>query len=126
MNEKKIVPIVEKCREVIISGSGRYGVTPLENIKIQPYNRCKSVDEPILVYRVVAGINRWLGGNGYSLELVRKVIRAIESMEHVLIRVYWSTKYDVPLMIQTVSYTTGNDYAWLLVPKLESEVNVDE
>ena len=119
MNEKKIVPIFKDRKHVIISGSGLFGVAHIESVDFEPYNRTASVDEESLLYRIIGGINRWYGKYGFDSYSVRRVLRAIEAMEHTMVRVYWSKKYLVPLVIHTVSYFDGADYAWLVVPNLE-------
>jgi len=123
---KYIVPVVSSRRETITSGGCEFAVTRLDNVNLEFYNKVKVIDDEKKVINLIMAINRWYDKYRYGMDTVKRVLKAIELFEHVIVKVYWTYKYLVPLVIQTIGAYERCNFAWLIAPRAKRRGDSNE
>lgn len=93
-----------------------FGVTRGYNIEFDYYDRAENVENEKELLKVVKSINKESKEFGYRTDLVKQTIKAIKGMQHHLLRVFWSSKHMIPLLIETIGNFEFDRYYWLVSP----------
>ena len=126
MNKLELIKPIRGYLHVIFDSEHFFGVTRGFNIEFDYYDRAEDVRNKKELLKVVKSINKKSKEFGYRIDLVKQTIKAIEGMRHHLYRVLWSSKYIIPLVIETVARFEYERYYWLVVPYRKTGGDSDE